>query len=65
MIKLITPRPTYFLRSLHSSKMPAFTLYSVPGSTNTNRIRLVLAEGGFTDYEIVQLNMQKGEHKVR
>ncbi|KAH7346496.1 putative glutathione-S-transferase theta, GST [Rhexocercosporidium sp. MPI-PUGE-AT-0058] len=48
---------------LHNSKMPAFTLYGSRGSTNTDRIRLTLAEGGFTDYEIVLLNLQKGEQK--
>ena len=49
---------------LHSSKMPAFTLYGSRGSTNTDRVRLTLAEGGFTDYELVLLNLQKGEQKV-
>ena len=44
--------------------MPAFTLYSARGSTNTDRVRLTLAEGGFTDYDIVLLNLQKGEQKV-
>lgn len=44
--------------------MPAFTLYCAPGSTNTDRVRLTLAEGGFTDYELVQLNLLKGEQKV-
>ncbi|KAH7357409.1 glutathione S-transferase domain-containing protein [Pyrenochaeta sp. MPI-SDFR-AT-0127] len=43
--------------------MPAFTLYGARGSTNTDRVRLTLAEGGFTDYELVQVNMYKGEHK--
>ncbi|RVX67944.1 hypothetical protein B0A52_08549 [Exophiala mesophila] len=43
--------------------MPAFTLYSARGSTNTDRVRLTLAEGGFTDYDIVLLNLQKGEQK--
>lgn len=45
--------------------MPAFTLYGARGSTNTDRIRLTLAEGGFTDYELVNVNLQKGEQKVR
>ena len=45
--------------------MPAFTLYGSRGSTNTDRVRLTLAEGGFTDYELVLLNLQKGEQKVR
>jgi glutathione S-transferase len=44
--------------------MPAFTLYGSLGSTNTDRVRLTLAEGGFTDYEFVQVNLLKGEHKV-
>lgn len=44
--------------------MPAFTLYGSRGSTNTDRVRLTLAEGCFTDYELVLLNLQKGEHKV-
>lgn len=44
--------------------MPAFTLYGARGSTNTDRVRLTLAEGGFMDYEIVFLNLQEGEQKV-
>lgn len=44
--------------------MPAFTLYGSRGSTNTDRVRLTLAEGGFTDYELVLINLQKGEQKV-
>ena len=44
--------------------MPAFTLYGSRGSTNTDRVRLTLAEGGFTDYELVLVNLQKGEQKV-
>lgn len=44
--------------------MPAFILYGARGSTNTDRVRLALAEGGFTDYELVLLNLQKGEQKV-
>ena len=50
---------------LYNSKMPAFTIYGSRGSTNTDRVRLTLAEGGFTDYELVLLNLQKGEQKVR
>lgn len=49
---------------LQKSKMPAFTLYGSRGSTNTDRVRLTLAEGGFTDYELVLLNLHKGEQKV-
>ena len=45
--------------------MPAFTLYGARGSTNTDRIRLTLAEGGFSDYQTVLLNLQNGEQKVR
>lgn len=44
--------------------MPAFTLYGARGSTNTDRVRLTLAEGGFTDYELVLLDLYKGEQKV-
>lgn len=43
--------------------MPAFTLYGARGSTNTDRVRLTLAEGGFTDYDLVLLNLQRGEQK--
>lgn len=39
-------------------------MYGSRGSTNTDRVRLTLAEGGFTDYELVILNLQKGEQKV-
>lgn len=49
---------------LHNSKMPAFTLYGARGSSTTDRVRLTLAEGGFTDYEVVILNLMKGEQKV-
>ncbi|SPJ76315.1 related to glutathione S-transferase PM239X14 [Fusarium torulosum] len=45
--------------------MPAFTLYGALGSTNTDRVRLTLAEGGFTDYELVLLNLAKGEQKSK
>jgi hypothetical protein len=45
--------------------MPAFTLYGSRGSTNTDRVRLALAEGGFTDYDFVLINLHKGEQKVR
>ena len=44
--------------------MPAFTLYGARGSTNTDRVRLTLAEGGFTDFELVVFNLGKGEQKV-
>lgn len=64
MSKIITNRPGFLSKRLHSSKMPAFTLYGSRGSTNTDRVRLTLAEGGFTDYELAILNLQKGEQKV-
>ena len=44
--------------------MPAFTLYGWRGSSNTDRVRLTLAEGGFTDFEFVLVNLHKGEQKV-
>lgn len=44
--------------------MPQFTLYGAHGSTNTDRVRLTLAEAGFTDFEYVALNLQQGEQKV-
>ena len=53
-----------FTRLINTSKMPAFTLYGARGSTNTDRVRLTLAEGGFTDYEFVLLDLAKGEQKV-
>ena len=48
-----------------SRMTPAFTLYGGRGSSNTDRVRLTLAEGGFTDYELVLLDLSKGEQKVR
>ena len=60
----LTNTPGFTSKILYSSKMPAFTLYGSRGSTNTDRVRLTLAEGGFTDYELVFLNLQKGEQKV-
>lgn len=44
--------------------MSAFTLYGARGSTNTDRVRLTLAEGGHTDYNLVFLDLQKGDQKV-
>lgn len=66
MSKFITNTPRLVsTQVLHRSKMPpAFTLYGARGSSNTDRVRLTLAEGGFTDYELVLLNLQKGEQKV-
>lgn len=43
--------------------MAAFKLYGARGSSNTDRVRLTLAEAGFTDYELVLLDLQKGEQK--
>src|ERR1700709_1989402 len=63
-ISRVTNSPKFASKLLYSSKMPAFTLYGSRGSTNTDRVRLTLAEGGFTDYELVLLNLQKGEQKV-
>ncbi|THY61339.1 glutathione S-transferase [Aureobasidium pullulans] len=51
-------------KSLLNSKMPAFVLYGARGSTNTDRVRLTLAEGGFTDYELVLADLQRGEQKA-
>lgn len=51
-------------KRLYNLKMPAFTLYGSRGSTNTDRVRLTLAEGGFTDYELVLIDLRKGEQKV-
>ncbi|KAL3481473.1 glutathione S-transferase [Aspergillus californicus] len=58
-------RPALASKLLSRPKMPAFTLYGARGSTNTDRVRLTLAEGGFTDYELVLLNLQKGEQKSK
>lgn len=43
---------------------PALILYGAHGSTNTDRVHLTLAEGGFTDYELVLVNLPKGEQRV-
>lgn len=64
MSKVITNSTVILSKLLHSSKMPAFTLYGFHGSTNSDRVRLTLAEGGFTDYELVLVNLHKGEQKV-
>lgn len=45
--------------------MPAFTLHGFPGSTNVDRVRLTLAEGGFTDFEFKVVDLLKGGQKVR
>lgn len=64
MSKLTSHSSKPLSKALHRSTMPAFTLYGARGSTNTDRIRLTLAEGGFTDYELVFLDLQRGEQKV-
>lgn len=64
MSKLITNSPRLLSKIFRSKMAPAFTLYGARGSTNTDRVRLTLAEGGFTDYELVLVNLQKGEQKV-
>lgn len=56
--------PRLVSKILNNSKMSAFTLYGSRGSSNTDRVRLTLAEGGITDYDLVLLNLQKGEQKV-
>jgi hypothetical protein len=64
MSKLASKSPRFVSKLSHSAKMIAFTLYGARGSTNTDRVRLTLAEGGFTDYELVLLNIQEGEQKA-
>jgi hypothetical protein len=65
MFKLVFKHIKFPSKFLHASRMPAFTLYSSRGSTNTDRVRLTLAEGGFTDFDTVMLDLAKGEQKVR
>jgi hypothetical protein len=65
MLKVITNSPKILSKLVDQSTMPAFTLYGGQSSTNTTRVRLTLAEGGFSDYETVWLNLLKGEQKVR
>ena len=64
MSKFTTNSAGSVSKLLPTSRMPAFTLYGARGSTNTDRVRLTLAEGGFTDYELVLINLQKREQKV-
>lgn len=64
MSKLITKSPRLLSKIFPSKMSPAFTLYGARGSTNTDRVRLTLAEGGFTNYELVTVNLHKGEQKV-
>ncbi|KAL4724507.1 hypothetical protein ACLX1H_007948 [Fusarium chlamydosporum] len=45
--------------------MSAFTLYGARGSSNTDRVLLTLAEGGFTDFQLELLDLSKGEQKSR
>lgn len=44
--------------------MPEFTIYGNRGSVSTDRVKLVLALAGFTDYEFVNLDFKTGEHKA-
>jgi len=40
-----------------------FTLYGAVGSSSTDRVQLTLAEGQFTDYEFVPVDLAKGEQR--
>ena len=64
MASLITNRLRFFSTLPRSIMAPAFTLYGGRGSSNTDRVRLTLAEGGFTDYELVLIDLRSGEQKV-
>lgn len=46
------------------SPTPSCYLYGFPGSTNTDRVRLTLAEAGISDYKFVVVDLRKGEQKV-
>ena len=62
---LLTNVPTLTSkRQPDTFKMPAFTLYGFRGSTNSDRVRLTLAEGGFTDYNFEIIDLPKGKQKV-
>lgn len=63
MSRLIS-RPKPLSKSNSNSKMTYFILYGSRGSTNTNRVRLTLAEAGFADYELKFIDLQQGEQKV-
>lgn len=63
MSKLASNIPKLLPKATHRSIMPVFTLYGARGSTNTDRVLLTLAEGGFTEYELVLLDLYKGEQK--
>lgn len=65
VIITLTSKPRFLSTVAQRSKMPAFTLYGGRGSSNTDRVRLTLAEGGFTDFDLEILDMRKGEQKVR
>lgn len=41
-----------------------FTLYGAAGSSSTDRVQLTLAEGKFTDYDFVAVDLTKGEQRV-
>ena len=43
---------------------PQFTLYGNVGSITSERVRLMLDDQGFTDYEFVSLDFFKGDLKV-
>lgn len=60
----ITSSAKFASKKRYISKMTSFTLYGARGSTCTDRVRLTLAEGGFTDYELVFLDLQKGMQRV-
>ncbi|KAK2880691.1 hypothetical protein FQN49_000460 [Arthroderma sp. PD_2] len=44
--------------------MPQFTLYATPVATAPDRVLLALADAGFTDFEYVNVDMSKKEHKA-
>lgn len=65
MPKLVTTLSSKIVtRGLNTLPMPAFTLYSARGSFSTDSVRLTLAKGGPTDYQVVLLDLRKGEQKV-
>ncbi|THX92473.1 glutathione S-transferase, partial [Aureobasidium pullulans] len=43
--------------------IPPCKRYGARGSTNTDRVRLTLAEGRFTDYELILADLQRGKQK--
>lgn len=64
MLRLISSTPRLISTKTPQPKMPAFTLYGALGSTNTDRVRLTLAEGGFDDFEFANLVFQNRDQKV-